>query len=153
MKDRGKGLVHKDEFCGCSRGSWSFALGGSWPIVLRPSCGSRLIVLGSPWRPWLRVRPPGRRKARRLSWTPWWSPSTITYCLGSSGRWSSTSPAKTAQDIGQQVPPHSNLRGFGECEKDEGEKKGGGRDHPGRSEVEHWPHMGCWGSDEGGWRE
>ena len=149
MKYRRKGLIHKDEFC--PRGSWSIALGGSWTIVLGPSCGSWLIVLGSPWGPWLRVWPPGRGEAGRLPWTPWWSPSTTSYCLGSSGRWSCTSPAKTVQDVGKQVTPHSNLRGLGECDKDEGEKKGGGRDHPGRSEADHWPHLGCWGSD--GWRE
>ena len=146
MKHRRKGLVHKYQFCGCSWESWSFALGRSRSIVLGPSCQSWLIVLGSPWGPWLRVWPPGRGKAKRLPWTPWWSPSTTAYCWGSLGRWSSTSPAETVQDVGKQVTPHSNQRGFGKCKKDEGEKKGGGRDHPGGSEVDHWPHTGCWGS-------
>ena len=43
LKNRGKRLVHKDEFSGCPGGSWSIALGplrGSWPIVLGPSWSS-----------------------------------------------------------------------------------------------------------------
>ena len=105
------GLVHKG---GRSRGSWSIALGVSWPIVLWPSGWSWMIVLGSFWGPLLRIWPSGRGKARRLPWTPWWSSSSITYCLGSSGRCSSTSPAKTVEDIREQITPHSNLRGLGE---------------------------------------